>query len=147
MNLHCRAKQVYLISFFGFAFCHLSPFLFLCFFLARADWEWLWAVFCFNVYIHGFLLADRAVLKASQQGKDHPLRKHRLQDRLIAQYHHRQLVRRQQAGEDNVDMNEPPPMVTRQSNWHYGGTLKYNNGLNDCYSGRGASSIFALLAR
>ncbi|KAG7344360.1 fatty acid hydroxylase superfamily protein [Nitzschia inconspicua] len=83
-------------------------------------WEWLLAVACFNVYFHSFLLADRAVLKASQNGKDHPLRKHRLQDRFLAQQHHQKLQKRQQAGED-VDINETPPMVTKHSPWHAGG--------------------------
>jgi sterol desaturase/sphingolipid hydroxylase (fatty acid hydroxylase superfamily) len=65
------------------------------------------------------LHADRVVLKASQKG-DHPLRKHRLQDRWVAQQHRQQLLRRQQAGQD-VDINQPPPMVTKHSDWHVGG--------------------------
>lgn len=101
----------------------------------------------FNVWIHGFQLADNAVLKAARRGKDHPLRKHRLQDRLVAQEHYRDLVERKQkmqqsANDSNrtgneaakasdiiesnndlaaVDMNEPPPMVTKHSKWHFGG--------------------------
>ena len=111
------------------------------------DWEWLLAVMAFNVWIHGFQLADNAVLKAARQGKDHPLRKHRLQDRLAAQEHYRDLLERKQklqqsandsyrTGNDKaassdttvsnntvaaVDMNEPPPMVTKHSKWHFGG--------------------------
>ncbi|KAL3904246.1 MAG: hypothetical protein SGARI_005007, partial [Bacillariaceae sp.] len=83
-------------------------------------WEWLLAVACFNVYIHGFGMADKAVLTAARQGRDHPLRKHRLQDRLVAQKHRQQLVQRQKAGED-VNANEPPPAVTDHSDWHNGG--------------------------
>lgn len=93
---------------------------------------------CFNVYIHGFFLADRAVLKASRQGKDHPLRKHRLQDRLVAQQHHHDLLKGKQelqasgyttSSENNsgeveaVDLNETPPMVTKHSDWHFGGYI------------------------
>jgi sterol desaturase/sphingolipid hydroxylase (fatty acid hydroxylase superfamily) len=88
-----------------------------CFF---SDWEWLLAVACFNVYFHSFWLVDFAVLKASRKGEDHPWRKHRLQDRLVAQHHRHKLLQRQQAGED-VDINQPPPMVTKHSKWHIGG--------------------------
>ena len=112
------------------------------------DWEWLLAVMAFNVWIHGFQLADNVVLRAARRGKDHPLRKHRLQDRLVAQEHYRDLLARKQklhqsASADGssstgnekiasvttesdssvavVDMNEPPPMVTKHSKWHFGG--------------------------
>jgi hypothetical protein len=99
-----------------------------------SDWEWLLAVACFNVYIHGFLLADKAVLKASKQGKDHPLRKHRLQDRLVAQQHHYRLQKRKKqqqqqreagsnAGNIAETMNESPPMVTKHSDWNFSGYI------------------------
>lgn len=62
------------------------------------------------------------MLQAARQGKDHPLRKHRLQDRLIAQKHHQQLLERKTRGE-NVDLNEPPPAVTEYSEWHNDGYI------------------------
>lgn len=87
----------------------------------------------FNVWIHGFFLADRAVLKASRQGKDHPLRKHRLQDRLVAQQHYRDLLSQKQLQHESssdgkkptvvVDMDQPPPFVTKHSKWHWGGYI------------------------
>ena len=83
-------------------------------------WEWILAVVCFFVYIHGFLLADRAVLRASKLGKEHPFRKYRLQDRFLAQKHAQNLSKRKEAGEE-VDVNEPPPFVTVHSPWHFGG--------------------------
>uniref|UniRef100_A0A7S3DQ26 Fatty acid hydroxylase domain-containing protein n=1 Tax=Entomoneis paludosa TaxID=265537 RepID=A0A7S3DQ26_9STRA len=51
----------------------------------RTDsWEWCWAITCFSVYIHAFGWADRAVRKADEEGRVHPFKKYRLQDRYMA---------------------------------------------------------------
>ena len=56
----------------------------------RTDsYEWVLAVGAFMLYIHFYWFADRAVRKATQQGKVHPWRKFRLQDRFEADIHRR----------------------------------------------------------
>jgi hypothetical protein len=51
----------------------------------RSDhYEWMLAVGAFSIWIHSFWYADRAVRKASEQGRVHPWRKFRLQDRFEA---------------------------------------------------------------
>jgi sterol desaturase/sphingolipid hydroxylase (fatty acid hydroxylase superfamily) len=81
----------------------------------RTDsWEWCLAVACFSVYIHGFMYADRAVRKASEQGRVHPWRKYRLQDRYEADKHHRMVETQPESTLEERD----PPLKTQQSAWN-----------------------------
>jgi sterol desaturase/sphingolipid hydroxylase (fatty acid hydroxylase superfamily) len=85
-------------------------------------WEWMLAVAAFACYIHFYWLADRAVLKAGENGRVHPWRKFRLQDRLEAQNHHRNRLVQSENGID-VNLNEQPPLVTPQSPWNRKGWI------------------------
>jgi sterol desaturase/sphingolipid hydroxylase (fatty acid hydroxylase superfamily) len=61
----------------------------------RTDsYEWVLAVSVFFVFIHLFGYADRVVHKAAEQGRAHPWRKYRLQDRYEADKHRRAQERR-----------------------------------------------------
>jgi len=85
----------------------------------RCDhWEWMLAVACFFVYIHGFYAMDRAVIGASRNGRVHPWKKFRLQDRYEAQKFRREQLRRLDRGE-HVDTNQQPPVLTEQSQWNW----------------------------
>jgi sterol desaturase/sphingolipid hydroxylase (fatty acid hydroxylase superfamily) len=81
-------------------------------------WEWMLAVGCFFVYIHGFYVMDRAVIGASRQGRVHPWKKFRLQDRYEAQKFRREQLRRQERGEE-VDFTQQPPVLVEQSQWNW----------------------------
>jgi sterol desaturase/sphingolipid hydroxylase (fatty acid hydroxylase superfamily) len=81
-------------------------------------WEWMLAVGAFFVWIHGFGLADRLVLKAAKKGRVHPWRKYRLQDRYQALKFSRQQVKRLDRGE-RVDLDAQPPILTKQSEWNW----------------------------
>lgn len=81
-------------------------------------WEWMLAVTCFFVYIHGFYAMDKAVIDASRKGRVHPWKKFRLQDRYIAQKFVREQLRRQERGEI-VDSRQQPPILTEQSQWNW----------------------------
>lgn len=83
-------------------------------------WEWVLAVVAFSVYIHWYCWADHAVLKAGKEGRVHPWRKFRLQDRLEAQEHRRSLLVQKEKGQV-VDLSEQPPLVTPQSPWNWKG--------------------------
>jgi sterol desaturase/sphingolipid hydroxylase (fatty acid hydroxylase superfamily) len=84
--------------------------------------EWMLAVCAFVVWIHGFWLADRLVLKAGEKGRVHPWRKFRLQDRYEAQKFRREQLRRLARGEE-VDLDAQPPLVTKQSEWNWKGWI------------------------
>jgi hypothetical protein len=86
-------------------------------------WEWILAVSAFVVYIHAFWAADRAVLKAGKQGRVHPLRKYWLHDRYEAQRFRREQLRRKERGENVVDLEAQPPLVTEQSEWNWKGWI------------------------
>lgn len=89
----------------------------------RSDhYEWMLAVGAFSVWIHGFWFADRAVKKASEQGRVHPWRKFRLQDRFEADKHRRMMERRSNGGID-VSLQESEPPATTQSKWNKWGYL------------------------
>lgn len=81
-------------------------------------WEWMLAVGCFLVYIHGFYLMDRAVIGASREGRVHPWKKFRLQDRYEAQKFRREQLRRKERGEQ-VDLTQQPPVLVEQSQWNW----------------------------
>lgn len=84
----------------------------------RSDsYEWCLAVVVFITWIHGFWFADRAVRKASEQGRVHPWRKYRLQDRFEADKQRRKLLARGLVSTD-VDA-EPTTLITKQSEWHW----------------------------
>jgi sterol desaturase/sphingolipid hydroxylase (fatty acid hydroxylase superfamily) len=90
----------------------------------RSDhYEWMLAVGAFSIWIHGFWFADRAVRKVSEQGRVHPWRKFRLQDRFEADKHRRMMERR--SGSDTeVAMQEiEAPLATKQSAWNNWGWL------------------------
>jgi sterol desaturase/sphingolipid hydroxylase (fatty acid hydroxylase superfamily) len=84
--------------------------------------EWMVAISAFIVWIHGFGLADKLVKRAARQGRVHPWRKYRLQDRYEADKCRREMIRRKERGED-VDVNAPPPLVTEQSEWNWKGWI------------------------
>jgi sterol desaturase/sphingolipid hydroxylase (fatty acid hydroxylase superfamily) len=81
-------------------------------------WEWMLAVSCFLVWIHGFWLADRAVLHSARKGQVHPWQKFRLQDRYEAQKFQHGLKRRKERGED-ADGKQVLSLVTEPSKWHW----------------------------
>lgn len=82
----------------------------------RTDsYEWVLAVSAFFVYIHFFWFADVSVRKASEQGKIHPWRKYRLQDRFEADKHRRALERTGELSSDVADYRQ----VTRQAGWNW----------------------------
>jgi len=86
----------------------------------RTDsYEWCLAVCCFLVYVHAFGYADRAVRKASEQGKVHPWRKYRLQDRYEADKHRRMMERRAEQGKQVSAKEAQPPLKTEQSEWNW----------------------------
>lgn len=89
----------------------------------RTDsWEWCWAITCFGVYIHAFGWADKAVRKADEQGKIHPWKKFRLQDRYEAdKLRRKQDIQGLNSNEDvlsSTGANEETPRVV-QSKWNY----------------------------
>jgi sterol desaturase/sphingolipid hydroxylase (fatty acid hydroxylase superfamily) len=81
-------------------------------------WEWMLAVSAFFVWIHGFWAADRLVVQAGKEGRVHPWRKYRLQDRFEAQKFQREQARKAKRGE-LVDMNAQPNLVTKPSEWNW----------------------------
>jgi sterol desaturase/sphingolipid hydroxylase (fatty acid hydroxylase superfamily) len=69
----------------------------------RTDsYEWMLAVVCFFVFIHGFSVTDQAVRNASQKGEIHPWRKYRLQDRFEADKRRRMMDKRAEAEMETV---------------------------------------------
>lgn len=83
-------------------------------------WEWMVAIWAFFFWIHGFWFADRAVSKADAKGIVHPWKRHRLQDQYEAEKHRRMQLRKLEHGEDGVDLDEKPAVVTKQQKWHLG---------------------------
>lgn len=86
----------------------------------RTDsYEWCLAIACFSVYIHAFGWADRLVRKAGKEGRVHPWRKYRLQDRYEADRHRRTIEKRLRNG-DNVSADSlEPPLETVHSAWNW----------------------------
>jgi sterol desaturase/sphingolipid hydroxylase (fatty acid hydroxylase superfamily) len=90
----------------------------------RSDhYEWMLAVGAFSIWIHGFWFADRAVRKASEQGRVHPWRKFRLQDRFEADKHRRMIERRSGVGMELATHETESPLATKQSAWNNWGWL------------------------
>jgi sterol desaturase/sphingolipid hydroxylase (fatty acid hydroxylase superfamily) len=97
----------------------------------RSDsYEWMLAVMAFGVYIHFFGHADRVVRQASENGRVHPWRQYRLQDRFEADKHRRMINRRRHtssrletnsnSNDDNVSDDSCASMPTvQQSPWHW----------------------------
>ena len=90
----------------------------------RTDsWEWCWAISCFIVWIHGFGYADRLVRRADQEGRVHPWKKYRLQDRYEADKQRRLRDKRIAESDPNADvaaiMEEEPPLQVEQSKWNW----------------------------
>ena len=81
-------------------------------------WEWMVATCAFLVWIHGFWFADRAVIRASKQGKVHPWKKFRLQDRFEFQRERYLLRQRQKRGAD-VEATAEPALTTKQTAWNW----------------------------
>ena len=81
-------------------------------------WEGMLGGSAFLVWIHGFWFADKAVSRAASQGRVHPWRKFRLQDRYESQKLQYRLKRKSEKGED-VDMNQQPPLVTEHTEWSW----------------------------
>lgn len=80
----------------------------------RTDsWEWCLAVACFFVYIHAFGWADRQVRQADEQGRAHPWKKYRLQDRFEADKNRRMLQRR------GVSEDSASSIRVEQSEWNW----------------------------
>jgi len=83
-------------------------------------WEWGLATAAFFVFIHAYLLADRAVAAADRKGRVHPWKKYRLQDQ-------NELVKRRRRtghggdGEvvvfDDAAFEGMPPV--QQAKWHW----------------------------
>jgi len=82
-------------------------------------WEWMLAVSAFLVWIHGFWFADKAVSRAANQGKVHPWRKFRLQDRYEYQKLRRELQNRSQNDEEVDPDTQAPLVVTKQTEWNW----------------------------
>ena len=92
----------------------------------RTDsYEWVLAVSAFGVFIHFFGYADRVVRQAAEEGRPHPWRKYRLQDRYEADKRRRLLDRRQtvqdakqlQVQDDND--KEELSMTVEQTKWNW----------------------------
>ena len=88
----------------------------------RTDsYEWVLAVSAFFVYIHFFWFADVSVRKALEQGKIHPWRKYRLQDRFEADKHQRsaerKLLRAGEAVPNEIVVDYPE--ATKQTGWNW----------------------------
>ena len=91
----------------------------------RTDsYEWCLAVLCFVVYIHGFWFADRAIDRAAKQGKIHPWRKYRLQDRFEADKARRQGQAKSTGEEASTNFASKESdldgsiQLTKQSEWN-----------------------------
>lgn len=92
----------------------------------RTDsWEWCWAIACFIVWIHGFGYADRLVRRADQEGRIHPWKKFRLQDRYEADKQRRTLEKRMSEVEassattaESTTVKEEP-LEIKQSRWNF----------------------------
>jgi sterol desaturase/sphingolipid hydroxylase (fatty acid hydroxylase superfamily) len=86
----------------------------------RTDsYEWILAIAAFVFYIHFFWFADRAVRKVSEQGRVHPWRKYRLQDRFEAD-----MLRRKRQKSEVVTLQERTSqgdthVTTKHSDWNY----------------------------
>ena len=92
----------------------------------RTDsWEWCWAITCFIVWIHSFGYADRLVRRADQEGRIHPWKKYRLQDRYEADKHRRMIQKRTVGLEpvtkdDSLDsVEQEPPLKVEHSAWNW----------------------------
>lgn len=94
----------------------------------RTDsWEWCWAIGCFIVWIHGFGYADRLVRRADQEGRIHPWKKYRLQDRYEADKQRRMLQKRDlvESKESNDVVNaddkddDQKPLQVQHSAWNW----------------------------
>jgi sterol desaturase/sphingolipid hydroxylase (fatty acid hydroxylase superfamily) len=89
----------------------------------RTDsYEWVLAVTAFFFYIHFFWYADVSVRKASEQGKIHPWRKYRLQDRFEADKHRRSVERKLRRNGETPFQNEVVTdysEVTKQTGWNW----------------------------
>lgn len=72
----------------------------------------------FTVFIHFFGNADRVVKSASEQGRVHPWRKYRLQDRFEADKHRRMIQLRTESGLAVSAEHAEMPTVN-QSPWHW----------------------------
>jgi sterol desaturase/sphingolipid hydroxylase (fatty acid hydroxylase superfamily) len=89
----------------------------------RTDsYEWCLAIFAFTIFIGWFGNADDQVHNYSVNGKIHPWRKYRLQDRYLADKYRR--LNQLKAIADNADMHSPSIFITKQSPWHFG-SLKF----------------------
>lgn len=89
----------------------------------RTDsYEWCLAIFAFTIFIGWFGNADDQVHNYSVQGKIHPWRKYRLQDRYIADKYRRQY--RPSNIDLTPDVNSSSNFVVQQSPWHFG-SLKF----------------------
>lgn len=87
----------------------------------RTDsYEWVLAITCFSVYIHFFGYGDRAVRRADREGRIHPWKKYRLQDRYEADKHRRMMEKRALNGVDVSTEGVRPNLETQQSKWNYG---------------------------
>ncbi|KAL7563405.1 hypothetical protein ACA910_016502 [Epithemia clementina (nom. ined.)] len=87
----------------------------------RTDsWEWCWAIFTIVTFIHGFGLADKLVRRADNQGRIHPWKKYRLQDRYEADKLRRIVQIRRSRGEDVVnELDDGKPLPVSHSRWHW----------------------------
>jgi sterol desaturase/sphingolipid hydroxylase (fatty acid hydroxylase superfamily) len=89
----------------------------------RTDsYEWCLAIFAFTVFIGWFGNADDQVHNYNVQGKTHPWRKYRLQDRYIADKYRRQY--QMNKVDNSVDMSSSTNFDVKQSPWHFG-SLKF----------------------
>jgi sterol desaturase/sphingolipid hydroxylase (fatty acid hydroxylase superfamily) len=96
----------------------------------RTDsYEWVLAVSAFFVFIHAFGYADRVVRKSAEQGRAHPWRKYRLQDRYEADKHRRGQERRLEAIPTGDQTSLQPKdddylkLQVKQSKWNWMGYI------------------------
>ena len=96
----------------------------------RTDsWEWCWAISCFGIFIHAFGLADKLVRRADAQGRIHPWKQYRLQDRYEADKRRRQRQRQRRSllpqegasvDKDDQDDDEADALLpVTHSKWHW----------------------------
>jgi sterol desaturase/sphingolipid hydroxylase (fatty acid hydroxylase superfamily) len=100
----------------------------------RTDsYEWMLAVTCFYVYMQGYGWADDAILHATEQGRVHPWRKYRLQDRYEADKQRRNIEKRLRrkkfdnaettASSTEADFQVSPLFKVKHTPWHHGSLI------------------------
>lgn len=88
-------------------------------------WEWVLAVSCFFVYIHGFWLVDKLMVNTANKGVRHPWRKYRLQDEHAVEKWEKSTLKKNnnmpssQQEADAFSLEPSPMPMPTPSKWHW----------------------------